>query len=261
MPQLSEEILSSQALAEARREGARAERGRGRRRLLIAWVTCAALLLGMFVVGSVAMVKAKNAAPEIISEMVAQRRAALEERVGERVDEAGGLVGEMFGFVELVWRENETMRRIQGSVGSARAQLGLLDAEVRAALSAPLTEILPLLQNGPTRARQLAESLVEIAREIRQIVPTVFYALGEAQSAFAQSPDGTSISAIIASMDALFAPFVRENDHLSAEWARLKADLHAWVGRVETDLSRARQQMQGDTLSDEFLERLGRRLF
>jgi hypothetical protein len=37
--------------------------------------------------------------------------------------------------------------------------------------------------------------------------------------------------------------------------------MHAWVGRVEADLSFARRQMESGTLGDEFLERMMRRLF
>ncbi|AWV88710.1 hypothetical protein [Bradymonas sediminis] len=261
MPQPTQSNRLEYALAEARREGARAERLRGRRRLLITGLSCVALLFAVLISGWVLVGQAKNAAPGVISQMAAERRSAVELRLGQRVDEAGVLVGELFGFVELVWKENESMLRIQASVGSARAQLGQLDAEVRAAVSAPMTQMLPLLENGPTRARRLAEELVEVVREIRRLVPTVFHALGEAQRSFRESPEGVSIGAMIVSMDVLFEPFVGPNPMLTARWVELKGALRAWVARVDADFAFASAQMDGDALSDEFLSRLARRLF
>jgi len=219
------------------------------------------MLLAVLVGGWMLVVQAKSAAPGVISEMASERRAAVEQRLGQRVDEAGVLVGELFGFVELVWRENESMRRIQASVGSARAQLGRLNAEVRAAMDAPMTQVRPLLENGPTRARRMAEELVEVVREIRRLVPTVFSALGEAQRSIVESPEGVSIKALVVSMDALFEPFVAANPRLSARWAELKGALLGWVARVDVDFEFASAQMDSDTLSDEFLERLADRLF
>jgi hypothetical protein len=257
----TEENPSNEALAEARREGAQAERRRGRRRLLVALVTSAMLLFAGLVAGWVVMVQARDAAPAVISEMAIERRAALEQRLSQRADEAASLVGELFGFLEQVWLENESLRQIQSSVGSAREQLSLLDAEVQAALDAPLTGLEPLLENGPTRARQLAKHLVAVTTEIRRLVPTVFDALGDAQKTFVDSPEGSPISAVIASMDALFEPFLGQKTRLRTRWTGLKKDLLAWIGRVEADLELARQDMRGDALGDEFLDRMVRRLF
>lgn len=261
MVQMTQSNPSTDALDDARREGARAERLRTRRRLLFAGTGFAAILVAVFLAGWVLVVQARDAAPEVISQMAAERRAAVEQRLNQRVDEAGVLVGELFGFLEIVWRENESLSRIQSSVGRARAELSLLDGEVRAALNAPLTELKPLLKNGPTRARQLAENLVVVAAEIRRLVPTVFYALGDAQKTFAQSPDGASLPAIIASLDALFEPFIGPNEGLRARWASLKKNMLDWVSRVEADVALTRRQMHGDTLGDEFVDRMTHRLF
>lgn len=257
----TEENLSNEALAEARREGVQAERRRGRRRLLVALVTSATLLVAGLVAGWVLVVQARDAAPEVISEMAIERRAAFEQRLSQRSEEAAALVGRLFGFLEQVWLENESLRQIQSRVGSARAELSLLDAEVRAALDAPLTDLEPLLENGPTRARQLAEHLVVVTTEIRQLVPTVFDALGQAQKTFANSPDGSPILAVIASMDALFEPLLGQNKKLRARWTALKKDLLAWVERIEADLAWAEREMTGDALGDEFVDRIMRRLF
>ncbi|QDG50581.1 hypothetical protein FIV42_07485 [Persicimonas caeni] len=256
-----EQTPSNEALAAARREGELAERRRGRRRLLVALVVSATLLAATIATGWALVVQAREAAPEVISQMAVERRAALDRRLDERTDEAAVLVGDLFGFLQQVWLENEAMSQIRSSVGSARAQLSLLDEEVRAALDSPVTHLEPLLDNGPTRARQLAAHLVVVTAEIRHLVPTVVDALGDAQQTFEESPDDSTIRAVIASMDALIEPFLGQHVQLRARWAGLQTELLAWVERVEADLADARRQMSGDTLGDEFLERLMRRLF
>ena len=257
----TQENQLDQALAEARLEGAKAERRRARRRLLIAWVTCATLLIMGIVAARVLVVQARDNAPSVISQMVSERRAALEERLSLRASEARALVGELFDFGEALWVESESLRQIQENVAGAQAQLSLLDAEVRAALGAPLSQLPPLLKNGPTRARQLAEHLVVVAGEIRRLIPTVFHALGDAQKAFAQSPEGATIAAVLVSMDALIEPFVGQNERLRARWHGLKKEMLDWAARVEADLALTRMELSGDGLGDEFVDRLVQRLF
>jgi hypothetical protein len=261
MSSSTEENLPKEALAAARREGARAERRRSWRRLLVALVVSAMLLAGALAAGWALMIQARDTAPEVISEMVMEQRAALEQRLSQRADEVAVLGGEFFGFLQQMWRENESLHRIRASVGDARAELSLLDDEVRAAMDAPLFHLEPLLENGPTRARQIVKHLVVVSAEIRRLVPTVFEAMGEARRTFKESPEHGTMLAAIASMDVLFEPFLGGNERLRARWGGLKDDLFAWVERVEEDLAVARRKMRGDTLGDEFLERMGRRLF
>lgn len=224
-------------------------------------MTCATLLIVGLVAARVLVVQARDAAPSVISQMASERRAALEERLRLRTGEARALVGELFDFGEALWVESESLRQIQENVAQAQAQLGLLDAEVRAALSAPLSQLPPLLKNGPTRARLLAEHLVAVAGEIRRLIPTVFEALGDAKTAFAQSPRGATIPAALASMDALIEPFIGDNERLRARWSGLKNEMLEWAARVKADLAQTRLELSSDGLGDEFLDRMVRRLF
>lgn len=251
----------AQMLAQARREGARAERARLRRRLILGWCLAAGLFLMLFVGSVMLMAKARDATPGVINEIVSQRRDALERNLRERRDEAIELVGNVFDFLGLVWLESAPVRQIRASIAGAREQLSALDAELRAALRAPFTDSGPLIENGPTRARYLANQLVVVAREARQLALLVFQALTEVRQSFADAPGGSPIPTALATMDALLNPFLGEDQHLHSHWDGLKSEITAWGNRVETNLRAARHQMQGDTLGQEFLERIVQRIF
>lgn len=257
MLQINSPRPSEDALAEARREGARAER----RRLLVVWLGCVGLVL-LLGIGSLALtVRAKNAAPGVITDIVSERRAALEQHLRDRRNEAVAIVADVFDFLGEVWLESEPVRRIRASVGGARAQLSQLDAELKAALQAPFSASGPLIQNGPTRARYLARQLVLVAEETRQLAGLVFQALADVSASFYQSDAGSPIPTVLQSMEALLNPFLGENQPLRARWDALKVDISAWGARVETDLQLARESMRGETLGQEFIERMARRIF
>jgi hypothetical protein len=248
------------AIARARQEGAAAERRRTMHWVVGVVGVALLLLVGTVGLGWSLANRAKVAAPGVIEEIAAERRAALESRFSARSQEAQALAVDIFEFLQRVWQDNEALLRARTNARAATAQVGLLTDEMNAALESPRANLGTLLENGPTRARAVVGHVVIVAGELRRIVPLVVGALEQAKIAFDDEATA-SLSALLNSLDALLDPFIGTNAGLEAQWQTLQSDLTAWMQRVEGDLDYARKEMSGDELGDEFMRRLRHRVF
>lgn len=249
------------ALAIARREGATA--ARRRYALLVSGVlgTVVVFLFATVTVGWSLATRAQEEAPAVIEEIAEERRAEMERRLSMRSQEAQVLASDMFLFLQRVWQENEALHQVRSNVQAATTELRLLTDEVNAAWESPTNNLGPLLENGPVRASAVLDYAVAVAAELQRLVPEVLRALKQAKVAADGAGDGSVLSAMLDSMDALLAPFIGSNEDLEQRWKRLQGDLHGWVQRVADDLELARQRMSGDDLSAEFMQRLRSRIF
>jgi hypothetical protein len=100
-------------------------------------------------------------------------------------------------------------------------------------------------------------------RELRRSAAFKPLAVGALEQAkVAVDDEATALfPSLLISLDALLKPFIGTNAELAAQWKTLQSDLATWIQRVEDDLDLARKEMSGDELGDEFMRRLGRRVF
>lgn len=255
------QLDESSAVEAARAEGFERARYRARQQLLIGLAVVVTLLGITAFAGYTFAQRAQEVAPVVIAEIAAERQAEFERRLLMRTAEAHQLTVKTFAFLENVWAKTEALHRIRSNVDGARQQLGLLSSEVNAAFDSP-SDLGTLLENGPTRAKALVQHLLEVAKELQRFVPAVLKALQQAQDAAeAVDDDESSMTAVLASMDALLAPFLGTNIELQGQWSNLKTDLLDWMHRIDEDFATARQQLSGDALSDDFMKRLTDRVF
>ncbi len=249
------------ALEEARREGALQERARSKRRLT--GIAAFVLLLGVLAtaLGYTITVRAQEATPRVMAAMAAERSAAVEQRLRDRTTEARQLLADGFGFVELVWRESPTLRRMRANVDTARTQAARLADEVRLAIDAPSDNLGTLLENGPTRAQAVFDQLAAIMRELQTFVPRMLTGLGDAADVATADHQGTDVDAILLALDELVKPLLEGEPSLEAKWSRLSEDVRAWTARVKADFAFAESRLSGENASEEFFRRLRQEVF
>jgi len=260
MVDMPEPTEHERALVEARREGGAEARRHAARRMVAVLVSLAVLSVAALGVGWTVANRAHDAAPEVIEEIAAERRAALEARLAARASEAQTLAHDLFSFLQRVWHESESLRRIRTEAQAASTELGLLTDDVTAAFDSPTTRLAPLLENGPTRARAVLDHGAAVVAELQRLVPAVLGSLNRATTALEREQE-PPIPVILHAMDELLEPFIGTNAQLAAQWETLKNGLLEWVGRVEGDFEAGRRALSGDELSAEFMRRLAERIF
>ena len=232
-----------------------AVREQSKRRLLAVVGVVVVVLFATVAAGWTLVVRAQEAAPDVIQQIAIERQAVIEARITARSNEAQQLAGELFGFLLEVWEKNEAMRGVRDNVEGATTQMRLLTGELNSALDSPTRNLGALLENGPTRARAVLDYAIAAANELGRLVPMVLGALNQAKTA-ADQTHGPALQAILEAMDALLNPFIGTDNALAGQWKTVRTGLLEWTNRVFADLDFARSQMSGDELSSEFMRRL-----